>query len=245
MSFSWGHTLIGTEPEGNPDFWHSALTTLLFTSGESIHFYHQWLTTQSHCSLVPWSCKAKWAFRNSAEPNRWDWRQMPAGRGVQSLPPTAHPIQKTQYFPSVWFLHCQQASTSCCGREATHSCAQQQSRLIPNSSLAGVNHTIHTASEWVDWLGRKMVAKWDWPVTWHICIPQAGADEISLYLKLQYARRWITTPAPLLFQGVVVMAIIPHRSWQKERRRTRPQVNDKTAPTLRAVFFSKLNFSRN
>lgn len=177
MSFSWGHTLIGTEPEGNPDFWHSALTTgltitLLFISGVLIHSYHQWLTTQSHCSSVPWSCNAKWAFRNSAEPNGWDRRQMPAGRGVQSLPPTAHPIQKT------WYFH---LCDSCTASRPIPAAVEGKQHIPAPNSRAGssptqawldwIVHTTHTPSEWVDCLGGKMVAKWDWPVTWHICIP--------------------------------------------------------------------------
>lgn len=95
MRFSWGHTLISTEPEGNPDFWHSALSTELIISlwsvpGALIHFYHQWVMTQRHCSSVSWSCDAKWAFSNSSEPNGWVESQMSAGRGLRGAIPVPH-----------------------------------------------------------------------------------------------------------------------------------------------------------
>lgn len=100
MRFSGGYTLISTGPEGNPDFWHSALTTeliisLLFISGALIYFYHPRIMTQSHCSSVSWSCNTKSAFRNSAEPNGWVQTQTLPGRGrcgtihPQDYPPHA------------------------------------------------------------------------------------------------------------------------------------------------------------
>lgn len=104
MRLSWGHILISTEPEGNPDFWHSALSTELIISllsicGALIHFYHQWVMTQHHCSLS-WSCNAKWAFSNSSEPNGWVETQMPARRGLWGAIPVP-PSPSLQEIPAL------------------------------------------------------------------------------------------------------------------------------------------------
>lgn len=136
MRLSWGHTVISAEPEGNPDFWHSALSTELIISllsicGALIHFYHQWVMTQRHCSSVSWSCNAKWAFSNSSEPNGGLRHkcQQGEGCGVQCLSS-----------PAGW-EHWEQASPSCSGRQVVPSRAQQHQRvqIMPSSSLAEVN----------------------------------------------------------------------------------------------------------
>lgn len=158
MRFSWGHTLISTEPEGNPNFWHSALTaeliiSLLFISGALIHFYHQWVMTQSHCSCASWSCNAKWAFSNSAEPHGWVQTQMPAGRGLWGA---ICPMQK------IWYFHLCESYTDSGPAPAAVKGQQcipapsstSRSRLMPSSSLAGVNSSYSLHSFRVGWLAR-------------------------------------------------------------------------------------------
>lgn len=108
----------------------------LFISGVLIHSYHQWVMTQSHCSSVSWSFNAKWAFSNSVEPNGWVQIQMPARGLWGAIPPPDYPLHaEYMVFPSVWFLHWQQASTSCCEREAMRSWAQQHQWVQAHAQL--------------------------------------------------------------------------------------------------------------
>lgn len=53
--------------------------------------------TPNHCSSVSWPCSAKWAFRNSAQPNGWVQPWMSSGRGLRgkTLPQA---MQKTWSF---------------------------------------------------------------------------------------------------------------------------------------------------
>lgn len=118
MGFSWGHTVISTDPLGNPAFWHCALSTeliisLLFISGALIHLYYQKAMTPDHCSSASWSCSAKWAFRNSAQPNGgWVQAWMSAGRGLWGSIFTPHypPHAEDMVFQC---LQWQQVSMNC------------------------------------------------------------------------------------------------------------------------------------
>lgn len=158
MRFSWGHALISTEPEGNPDFWHSALSTELIISlwsvrGALIHFYHQWVMTQRHCSSVSWSCHAKWAFSNSSEPNGWVESQMSAGRGLWGAIPVP------DYPPLLGIPAWEQASPSCCGGQAVPSPAQQHQcagSCPAHAWLKLMAHMVYIPSVgWPGQIGRK------------------------------------------------------------------------------------------
>lgn len=134
MRLSLGHILISTEPEGNPDFWHSALSTeliisLLSVRGALIHFYHQWVMTQRHCSSVRGLAMQSelLVIYLSLMGGLKHECQLGEGCGVQSQSQTPHPCRR--------FLHWEQGSPSCYGEQAVPSRAQQHQRVQDHAQL--------------------------------------------------------------------------------------------------------------
>lgn len=166
---------------------------------------------------------------------------------ARSVPKTTHPMWKTWYF---------RLCDSC--TDSRHQLLCERSNAFLRQAPMGADshptqawlelivHMLYIPSEWVDWpqlVGRKDGGKVEL-ASYMIYLHPPKQGQISL--SKATVHQWINnhTSISLLFQWVVVVFATPTLS-PKEGKEAWPPVSDKTASTLRTVFFSKLNFSHN